>query len=59
MTKHELYHLKSGDTLMNKVSNKPFKVFETITYGTYLIVNQPELIFEYINPFNCSSYIKK
>lgn len=56
MTKQELYNLKMGDILTNKISNKQFEVYETLTYGTYLLVNQTDLIFEYINPCNYSTY---
>lgn len=56
MTKQQLLNLKTGDILMNNLSNKSFKVYENITYGTYLLINQPELIFEYINPCNCAAY---
>lgn len=57
MTKKQLYDLKIGDILTNKISNKRFKIYDTIAYGTFLLLNQQDLIIEYLNPCNCSIYI--
>lgn len=56
MTKIQLYSLKPGDILINKISKKPLKVYENPTYGTYRLISQIDLIFEYINPYNCHIY---
>lgn len=58
MTRQQLYSLKIGETLTNKILNTQFKVSEKIAYGTYLLINQTDLICEYINPSNCSIYTK-